>query len=90
MAMLINVPLGYEQNDDLDTVQTLTVPEGAKFALIQVEAQTVRWRDDGEDPTTAAGMQLKVGETLTYTGDLSALKFIEETAGAVLNVSYYI
>jgi hypothetical protein len=34
-------------------------------------------------------MLLGIGELLNYTADLSAIKFIEQTAGAVLDISYY-
>jgi hypothetical protein len=34
-------------------------------------------------------MPLSAGVTLQYDGDLRRIKFIETTAGAVLNISYY-
>ena len=58
-------------------------------ALIQAEDQNVRWRDDGTDPTASVGMLLEAGKDMLYTGDLGAIKFIEEAASAKLNVSYY-
>lgn len=84
-----DIPLGYEQVTGLSSAKALTVPNGAKRALITATTQAVRWRDDGTNPTSSVGMPLAVNVTILYTGDLSALKFIEQTASAVLNVSYY-
>lgn len=84
-----DLPLGYQQITSLSSATALTVPAGAKRALIRPEAQAVRWRDDGTAPTASVGMGIAVDETLPYTGDLKALRFIEVTASAKLNVSYY-
>jgi hypothetical protein len=59
------------------------------FALIVAEGQAVRWRDDGTAPTATVGMPLAVGIPLQYDGDLTNIKFIEQVAGAKLNISYY-
>jgi hypothetical protein len=54
------------------------------------ETQAVRWRDDGTNPTATVGMPLAVGDTLFLdTSALAVVKFIEQTASAKLNVSYY-
>lgn len=82
-------PAGYQQVTSLNTVKSLTVPADADVALIQAEDQNVRWRDDTTDPTATIGVQLQAGSDFWYTGDLSAIEFIEETASAKLNVSYY-
>jgi hypothetical protein len=34
-------------------------------------------------------MPLAVGVTLQYDGDLTMIRFIEQVAGAKLNISYY-
>jgi hypothetical protein len=88
-TVLRYVPLGYQQIVALSAATALTVPEGATVAVIESEAQGVRWRDDGTDPTAAIGMPIPSGETLEYSGNLAALRFIEEAASAKLNVSYY-
>lgn len=82
-------PLGYQQITSLSSATGLTVPRGATVALIQPETQAVRWRDDGTNPTASVGMPIAVGETLPYIGYLENIKFIEQTASAVLNVAYY-
>lgn len=91
--------LGYQQITSLGTATGLTVPAKdpstgmnvkANFALITAEAQALRWRDDGVDPTTTVGMPLAVGVTLQYDGDLSRIKFIQQTSGGIVNISYYV
>ena len=83
------VCLGYQQITSLSASTALTVPVGATMALIVAETQAVRWRDDGTAPTASVGMPLAVGTSLSYDGDLRAIRFIQQTASAVLNVSYY-
>lgn len=82
-------PLGYQQLTSLSAATALTVPAGARFALLKTETQPVRWRDDGTNPTAAIGMLLDVGDEFWYTGALKKLKVIETTASATLNVAYY-
>lgn len=91
--------LGYQQITGLSVAKGLTVPTidpntgltvKANFALITPDTNGVRWRDDGTNPTASIGMPLAAGVTLQYDGDLSKIKFIESTASAVLNVSYYV
>lgn len=91
--------LGYEQVTSISSAKSLTVPTKdpstglnvkASFALITAEAQGVRWRDDGVAPTATVGMPLAAGVTLQYDGDLTRIKFIEQTSGGIVNVSYYV
>lgn len=59
-------------------------------ALIQAEAQAIRWVDDpDQDPTAAIGMVIAAGATLEYDGDLSQFRCIAAVAGAIMNVSFY-
>lgn len=81
-------PLGYQQITGLGTAKALTVPSGATLAVISVEGGSVRYRDDGTDPTTTIGMPLPEAG-ITYTGSLAAIKFIQAAGTAVLNVLYY-
>lgn len=86
----------------VDTVKNLddaTVTNGKRLstckgkpirALIQAEAQAIRWTDDPDvDPAAALGMTIPVGVVLEYDGDLSKLRFIGAVAGGILNVSFY-
>jgi hypothetical protein len=82
-------PLGYQQITAAATAQALTVPEGARLALINCVTNNCRWRDDGTDPTATVGMQLAAGSELAYSGNLTAIRFFEEAASTELNISYY-
>ena len=88
---------GYEQIGTVSSSIGLTIPAVDKngfavkptIALIIAETQAVRWRDDGTAPTASVGMPLAVGVALQYDGDLTKIRFIEQTASAKLNISYY-
>lgn len=82
-------PLGYEQIAGAATAQSLTVPEGARMALIQALTNNVRWRDDGTAPTATVGYQLAAGSELSYSGNLGKIQLIEEAASTELNIAYY-
>ena len=81
-------PAGFQRITVLTSSTALTVPATSKLALIQAETQNVRWRDDGTPPTAAIGMLLETGQILVYNGDLAAIRFIETTASASLNITY--
>ena len=80
---------GYQQITSLSSAAALTVPANSTCALIQAETQSVRWRDDGTNPTASVGMVLAAGETIFFTGSMSAFRAIAVAASAKLNVSYY-
>jgi hypothetical protein len=83
-------PAGYVQVTGLAAAKGIgPVPAGARRAIVQAEAQAVRWRDDGTAPTASVGMTLAVGTSLTFEQRLDLLSFIEQVAGAKLNVTYY-
>lgn len=92
----ITTRLGYQQITSLSAATSLTVPTTdlnglscrPSIAMITPETQAVRWRDDAA-PTASVGMPLAAGVTLQYDGDLTKIQFIEQTAGAKLNISYY-
>jgi hypothetical protein len=90
--------LGYEQITTLSSSVGLTVPSKdpttglnvmPTIAIITPETNGVRWRDDGTAPTASVGMPLAAGVTLQYDGDLKKIRFIEQTASAKLNITYY-
>ena len=93
----ITTRLGYQQITSLSAATGLTVPSvdlnglacRPSIALITPETQGVRWRDDDTNPTASVGMPLAAGVTLQYDGDLTKIKFIEQTASAKLNITYY-
>lgn len=93
-------PCGFAKFTSLGSAVNLEAPNtgvavsaaitaGARIAILVCETQAIRWRDDGTAPTSTIGIPLPVNTIFTYTGDLSALKVIEQTASAVLSVSYY-
>lgn len=84
-------PAGYVQMTSLATAVALTgLPAtGVKMTLIQAEANPIRWRDDGTDPTVAVGSVIDTGQTLVYTGEPSQIRIIETAASAKANVTYY-
>ena len=93
----ITTVLGYQQITSLSASTALTVPirdvNGLScrpaIAIITPETQAVRWRDDGVAPTASIGMPLAAGVTLQYDGDITKILFIEQTASAKLNLTYY-
>jgi hypothetical protein len=93
----ITTRLGYQQITSLSSAAGLTVPQTdlnglackPTLAIITAETQAVRWRDDDTAPTASVGMPLAAGATLQYDGDLTKIQFIEQTASARLNISYY-
>lgn len=83
---------GFDAATLLTSITGLTagITKGAVLLLIVPEAQAVRWRDDGTAPTTAIGQPLAVGAELRYTAhNLANLRFISQSAGALLNVTVY-
>jgi len=92
----ITVCLGYQQVAAAGTVAAfnLTPPANRQglsptWCLIQAETQALRYRDDGQDPTTSVGMLIPAGTTLEYTGNVLGIRLINATAGAIANISYY-
>jgi hypothetical protein len=92
----VTVCFGYQQLT-VDSSKGLTVPTLAPdglnskpvFALIVAEGAAVRWRDDGIAPSTTVGMPLAIGVPLQYDGDLNKIRFIQQAATGIINISYY-
>lgn len=92
MTLLLDaqmVSLGYQRITSLSTAKKLSPPSGASYALLAVAGQDIRWRDDSVVPTATVGMPLPAGKELWFNGDLHKILFIEQTAGAEVNVMYY-
>jgi hypothetical protein len=81
-------PIAYRQITDVSAAVSIYGGNG-RVALIQALNANVRWRDDGTNPTDATGMRLHAGATTFYVGNLRTIKFIQESAGAELNISVY-
>lgn len=86
-------PLGYQQVTATGAAFGLSLPAsrpGLSLVLIQAEAQALRWRDDGTDPTAAIGYLIPVNGELRYTGkNPGALRLIAAAGGAIANITYY-
>ena len=83
-------PKGYQALAVSSTAVSLTIPAGARIAYLYVESNTVRWRDDGTNPTASVGTPLKADADLLYDSDLTKLRFIRASADAVVHVSFYV
>jgi hypothetical protein len=68
----------------------ITVPVDAVMCEINAETAGVRYLDDGQVPTATFGMPLYNGQQFQYSPvDFSLIKFIQQAAGAKINVAFY-
>lgn len=94
-AAYVYTPLAYSQITVTSAAAVgLNVPTSASTARVAqfcLDANTLRYRDDGTAPTTTIGMP--VVQSLTpcfpYSGNLTAIQFIATVTSVTLNVSYY-
>lgn len=89
VGVKIYAALGYQQITSVSAATGLTVPTGAIIAEICVETQAIRYRDDGTNPTATVGMPIPAATCFQYAGPLGAIKIIEQTPSATIDVSYY-
>ena len=86
-------PVGFEQLAVSNTAIGLaSIPILANKAVITVEDKTLRYRDDGTDPTATVGLRVFSGNTIILNSRNSLLKFRAIRAGTAdseINVSYY-
>lgn len=75
-------------DSELATATGCPSPSG-KTVVFQPLGNNIRWRPDGNDPTSSVGFQLVAGNIYSYTGDLRKVRFIREAAGATLNVAVF-
>lgn len=63
------------------------IPFGTETLLLLPEAQAIRWRSDGTNPTATVGYPLAVGAELRYTmAQIPKLRIIAQAAGAIVNI----
>lgn len=84
-------PLGHVRIAVDAAVGLGTVPAGARYALIQSEAQVARMRDDGTAPTITTGLRVLTTLEPLVIGQhqFGAIQFIGEAVGGFVNVAYY-
>ena len=61
----------------------------ATICLITCEGSGIRWRDDGVAPTATVGYPLNAGDSLIYSGTLTAFLMIPQTGNPVVDISFY-
>lgn len=82
--------ISHTQLTGISAATGLTVPDGTCRIDVAVTGQAVRWKGDGSLPTASVGMPIAVGATVSFSvASPSALRFIEQVAGAVLDVTFY-
>ena len=73
----------------LPTVASATIPIPI-IAAIQVDAQSIRYTDDGVTvPTATVGILIPTNSLFIYDGDLNAFRMIQTAVSATVNISYY-
>lgn len=86
-------PQGYRQQTVSTTAVPLSnVPASAVYALILVEGDSVRVRDDGVAPTSSAGMPFAATAKIELHSRKQINDFLAIRSGsgdATLNISYY-
>jgi hypothetical protein len=87
--------LGYGQLTSLGSAVLLStvtggIPAGTQTVVLQAEAQNVRYRDDGTNPSATVGMILVSNTMYEFTiAQFARMAVIEATATAKLNISFY-
>lgn len=94
---LRQVPLGFCSLASMSASTALStcsggIPAGTTYAVLCAYAQGVTWRDDGTAPTATAGsggQGIAAGQCIPYNGDFTKIRFIQQTGGSILGVSFY-
>lgn len=96
MSEINRLPLGYRQLTVSTTVVDLIdatggIPAGAQRAFVQVEAQSVRWRDDEGTPSSSVGVLSAATDTfeLPSKQSINGFRAIRASSDAKLNILYY-
>lgn len=86
-------PLGYEQLTVSDSAVGLaSIPAGASRAIVMVEAEPLRYREDGNDPTSSVGVLCVAATRFELESRQAILNFLAIRSGAtdsVISVNYY-
>ncbi len=91
------VPLGFCALSSMSAATGLSscsggIPTGATYIVACAYVAGIVWRDDGTNPTGtpgSGGQGIAANSCLPYWGTPSAMKFIQQSTGALLGVSFY-
>lgn len=94
---LRQVPLGFCALSSMSASTALAscsggLPAATTYAVICAYTQGIVWRDDGVAPTGTpgtGGQGLAAGQCIPYNGTFTAIRFIQQTSGAILGVTFY-
>lgn len=83
--------LGYQQITSLAAATLLTVPAGTQLALVTPSVAAVRWTAGiTAAPTATVGYPVAIGQEVRFTIDsLTTVEFIQQSAGAILDIVYF-
>lgn len=82
--------ISYEQITSLSSATGLNIPANASMVWLQAETSNIRYKLEGGTPTAASGMIMRSTEPpIEIQTALAPMKFIQEAAGAILNVTYF-
>lgn len=82
----------HKQNSTLSSAQEILVIAPANAMIAQSLSQNIRFTLDGSNPTATKGFQLRAGDPAARlpVQTNSKLRFIEETASAVLQYQFIV
>lgn len=86
------ISTGDQQVTSLSAAASFTPPALTTFCVLIPEAAALRFRADGTSPTASVGTPMAVGQPFTFRmsiANLTALKFIQQTSGGILNISCF-
>lgn len=84
------IPSVGQRITSLSSATALTVPGAAQKAVVSCTEANLRYYVDGRTPTSTAGHQLYIGSAFVIgKSELTTVRFIEESANGVLEVTYY-
>ena len=75
----------------VNTLFTVNIPKNCGEVLVQATVQNIRYTVNGTNPTAASGFVLIKGNdpiSIPVNLKTTVLKFISETAGAILQMQY--
>lgn len=83
-------PIQFETYSTLTAATGLPIPANAEIAWLQAESANIRYRLDGINPSSTTGLIMRNNEPpIEVQGQLELMRFIQESAGAKLNVQYF-